>query len=115
MDYTKIKTNRQFKDSTAYSKEKFKQLLVDYEQMYFENKGQSYEEYVEENVTEPPKIKTLGQALFFVLFQLKNDLVFGALGAVFGMCGASAHNNFTQFLNLLEQTLEKKSDAKAKI
>lgn len=115
MDYTKIKTNRQFKDATGYSKDNFVQLLLDYEQTYYDNKGQSYEAYVEENVTEPPKIKHLGQALFFVLFQLKNDLVFGSLGAVFGMSPASAHNNFKYFLNLLEQTLEKKSNAEAKI
>lgn len=115
MDYTKIKTNRQFKDATGYSKENFAQLLLDYEQNYRENKGQSYEEYIEENVTEPPKMKNLGQGLFFVLFQLKNDLVFGSLGVVFDMCPASAHNNFKYFLNLLEQTLEKKSYAKAKI
>ena len=57
---------------------------------------------------EEPKLKTLGDALFFVLFQMKNDLVFGSLGCVFGMCAASAMNNFKSFSLLLEQTLEKK-------
>jgi len=47
--------------------------------------------------------------LFFVLFQMKNDLVFGSLGAVFGMSPASALNNFKSFSILLEQTLEKKT------
>ena len=42
---------------------------------------------------------------------MKNDLVFGSLGAVFGMSGASASNNFKQFTKLLEATLEKKSNA----
>jgi len=91
------------------------QLLSDYEATYVELHGQSYEDYVEENVTEEPKLKHLGDALFFVLFQMKNDLVFGSLGAVFGMCGSSAHTNFNDFSELLELTLSKKSDAQTKI
>jgi hypothetical protein len=42
---------------------------------------------------------------------MKNDLVFGSLGAVFGMSGASASIDFKQFTKLLEATLEKKSNA----
>ena len=53
--------------------------------------------------------------MFFVLFQMKNDLVFGSLGAIFGMCGASALNNFKSFSVLLEKTLEKKSNAEENI
>ena len=113
MDYTKIKSERQFRDATGYSKENFQKLLLAYEDTYFKYVGQTYEEYVEENVTEPPKLSTLGEGLFFVLFQLKNDLIFGSLGLVFDMSVSSAHVNFKCFLNLLEQTLEKKSHSEA--
>ena len=42
-------------------------------------------------------------------------LIWGSLGFTFGMAGSSAHDNFKVFLNLLELTLEKKSDAQKKI
>lgn len=108
MNYRTINSERQFKDATGYSKSSFAQLLLDYESTYFEQKEQTYEEYVEENVTEPPRMKSLGDALFFVLFQLKNGLIWGALGVVFEMSGTTAHDNFVKFSELLEQTLEKK-------
>ena len=115
MDYRAITNDRQFKDTTSYSRANFLELLKDYESTYLEIHSQSYEDYIVENVTEEPKLKTLGDALFFVLFQMKNDLVFGSLGAVFGMCAASALNNFKSFSKLLEETLEKKSNAEKKI
>lgn len=115
MNYRHINTERQFKDTTSYSKSAFLELLSDYEATYVELYGQSYEEYIAENVMEEPKIEHLDDALFFVLFQMKNDLIFGSLGAVFGMCGSSAHNNFKFFSKLLEQTLLKKSHAQTKI
>ena len=109
MNYRDITTDRQFRDTTSYSKSNFLALLSDYELTYQELNGCTYEDYIEENVMETPKLKTLGDALFFVLFQMKNDLVFGSLGAVFGMSGASASNNFKYFTKLLEETLRKKS------
>ena len=114
MNYRDITTDRQFRDTTSYSKSNFLALLSDYELTYQELNGCTYEDYIEENVMETPKLKTLGDALFFVLFQMKNDLVpiaigIGSLGAVFGMSGASASNNFKYFTKLLEETLRKKS------
>jgi len=111
MNYRTITTERQFKDSTGYSKENFNNLLADYEKTYQKENGQRYEIYIEENVTEEPKLKTLGDALFFVLFQLKNGLIWGSLGVVFNMSESTAHRNFNNFSKLLEQTLEKKSNA----
>ena len=111
MNYRDITTDRQFRDTTSYSKSNFLALLSDYELTYQELNGCTYEDYIEENVMETPKLKTLGDALFFTLFQMKNDLVFGSLGAVFGMSGASASNNFKYFTKLLEETLRKKSNA----
>jgi len=111
MDYQKIKSERQFKDATGHSKSSFEKLLVDYKNTYIEQHGQTYESYIKENVQETPRLKTLGEALFFILFQLKNGLIWGSLGCVFGMAVSSAHDNFLYFSDLLELTLEKKSNA----
>ena len=112
MDFRSINTDRQFKDATSFSKDEFKKLLSDFEKTFFIEYGYTYEEYIEENVTELPKLKTLGDCLFFVLFQKKNGLIWGSLGVVFGMSGSAAHKNFYTFADILELTLEKKSDAK---
>jgi len=40
---------------------------------------------------------------------MKNDLIFGSLGAIFGMSGAGVHNNLKSFSKLLGLTLEKKA------
>lgn len=111
MNYLAIKSDRQFKDTTGFSKAAFSSLLADYEKTFLEEKGQSYESHIEENSMIVPKLKTLGEALFFVLFQKKNDLIWGSLGFVFGMAASTAHENFKVFVDLLELTLEKKSDA----
>lgn len=110
MDYRTITSKRQFKDATSYSKVDFLKLLEDYEKTYIEKHGESYEKYIED-LLETPKLKTLGDALFFVLFKLKNDMIWGTFGLVFGMSESAAHRNFEFFLNLLEETLQKKSDA----
>ncbi len=115
MDYRAISTDRQFKDATSYNRSSFEALLSDFSSTYVELYGCTYEEYLEQSVQEEAKLKTLGDALFFVLFQMKNDLIFGSLGAVFNMSGSSASNNFKRFSELLAQALEKKSHAPAKI
>ena len=111
MDYRQINSERQFKDATGYSKSDFASLLAAYEATYLSKHGQTYEEYIEESVTEEPRLKTLGDSLFFILFQMKNVLIWGALGVVFGMAGSTAHDNFVRFSELLAECLEKKSDA----
>jgi hypothetical protein len=112
--YTQISTDRQFKASTGKSKSEFEALRIDLEKFYFEKNSQTYEAYIEERVFETPKLKNLGEALFFVLFQLKNGLTWDALSVVFGMSTATALTNFNVFLRLLEEMLEKKSDAQAR-
>lgn len=108
MNFSNITTKRQFRDCTAMDRHEFDQLCADAESYYLEAHERSYEQYVLESVTEPPKFKHLSDALFFVLFQKKNDLVYGALGATFDMDGSSAHLNYNKFNLLLEQVLEKK-------
>lgn len=115
MNYQTIRTDRQFKDATGYDRSSFAQLLADYEATYESLHGESYETYLLENVSEEAKLETLGDALFFVLFQLKNDLIYGTLSLVFGMSVAGAHKNFRYFSDLLAHTLQKKSNAEAKL
>ena len=108
MDHRNINTDRQFKSTTGYSKEEFKELYACYEEMYISENGEKYEDYIKD-MDEPPALKTLESSLFFVLFQLKNDLVFDTYGAIFGMNGSTAHNNFKKYRILLEKTLKKKA------
>lgn len=108
LDYWTISTERQFKDSTGHSKSTFANLLLGFEKMYVHEYGSSYEKYIAENVTEEVKLKTLGDILFFVLFQLKNGLIWGTLGVIFHMSESTAHRNFEKYSKLLERTLEKK-------
>lgn len=107
MDFEKIRSERQFKSSTGYNREEFEKLYLIYEEVFHEKYGSNYEKYVEENVTELPKFKNLRQSLFFVLFQLKNDMIFDSLGAVFEMDGSTAHYNFKKYLKLVEKSLKK--------
>lgn len=43
MNYRNITSKRQFKDATSYTREEFEKLLSDYEVVYIEQKGQTYD------------------------------------------------------------------------
>lgn len=105
-----ITSDRQFKSTTGFDKAAFKALLEDFAEAYKEEKGKSYEDYILENLTveETPKLKTLEDVLFFVLYQKKNDLIWDCFGFTFKMSGARAHELFNRYHLLLEYTLEKK-------
>lgn len=107
--YTSDLSERQFKSCTGYSKLEFSYLLEDFEQTFFEEMGSNYDSYLAENVTEPVKLPTLFSCLFFVLYQLKNDLVYDSLGFTFQMGGSTAHDNFKKYSGLVKRTLEKKN------
>lgn len=108
MDYRLINSKRQFKDATGYSKEKFVELVSDCEHTYLLRYGKTYEDYLNDDVIEEAKIKTVGDGVFLVLFHLKNGLVWGSLGAVFGMATSSVQSNFNTFFSIMEETLDKK-------
>ena len=115
MDYKEINSERQFKDATGFAKSEFNSLLSDFEKTFLDEYGITYENYIEENVINPPRLATLGDCLFFVLFQNKNGLLNGTLGLVFGMSGSTAHDKFKIFSDLLEMNLEKKSNAQKRV
>ena len=64
LDFRTIKTERQFKDATGYSKFTFESLLLNFKKVYKQEYGMNYEKYIEENVTEEVKLKTLDDILF---------------------------------------------------
>ena len=111
--YKNITTDRQFRDATGMSKADFGMMLSDYEVFYLSEHGMSYETYVVEGIYDSDSValKTLGECLFLVFFQQKNDLVFGSLGFVFGMSPSTAYDYFERFSKLLRQMLEEKKDA----
>ena len=115
MHYTEINSERLFKDVTGHSKSSFFELLENFEKTFLEEYGQTYENYIEEEVFTPPKIRTLGEGLFFVLYQLKNGLIWGSLGFTFGMAASTARDNFKTFFDLLELALKKRRHAQKKI
>lgn len=91
------------------SRVQFAQLCSDFKAHFKEKYGCDYEEYIRtELIYEKPNFSSLEQALFFTLFQKKNDLIYDSLGAVFGMSEPSAHRNYDKFNLLLEETLLKK-------
>ena len=94
-------------------KDDFFKLGAEMETYYQEKHGQTYEYYLESSVQETAAFANLTDALFFILFQKKNDLVYGSLGAVFGISPSAAHKNYDKFNNLLQEVLEKKSLARS--
>ena len=80
MHYSEINSERQFKDATGYSKNSFSKLLKDYEKTFFEEYGRTYEEYINEEVFTPPKLKTLGEGLFFCAVPIEKWVDMGFFG-----------------------------------
>lgn len=114
-EYSKSASERQFKSATGYSKYEFSELCKIFESQFIELIGCNYETYLEDRVTEPVKLHTLESCLFFVLYQLKNDLVYDSLGLTFQMGGSTAHDNFQKYSEILKLTLEKKSLSETRI
>jgi len=106
--YFETVSERQFRASTGYGKSEFESLYKDFEETFIELYNCDYPTYLSENVMEEVKLPTLFSCLFFVLYQLKNDLVYGSLGFTFQMGESTAHDNFKKYFKLLKQTLEKK-------
>lgn len=114
-EYIQTVSERQFRSSTGYSKVEFENLYKDFESTFIETYGSDYLTYIAENVTEEVKLPSLRSCLYFVLYQLKNDLVYDSLGITFQMGGSTANDNFKKYSRLLTATLEKKSLSQKKL
>jgi len=108
LEYSQKASERQFKSAIGRSRVEFAELYKDFELVFIELTGSNYETYLEDRVTEPVKLPTLESCLFFVLYQLKNDLVYDSSGMVFQMGGSTAHDNFQKYSAILKETLKKK-------
>ena len=114
-EYFQTVSERQFRSSVGYSKVEFENLYKDFELTFIELHDRDYSTYILERVTEPVKLPTLRSCLLFVLYQLKNDLVYGSLGLTFQMGESTAHDNFQKYSELLKLTLEKKKSTQKEV
>jgi hypothetical protein len=78
--------------------------------------GQTYEKICQVSISEKSAnlskdftFSTYEDCLFFVLFYLKNPLVYDTLGLLFGINGSLAQKNLERLLPILEETLRDKN------
>lgn len=105
MRYQNVTNNRQFKAITGKSKKEFQELLKTFIEVHEDFFGK-----LPDNMKTGPtenKLKTYGDCLLFVLYQLKTNLTYDALGATFNMGRSTAFTNFTKFLKVLEISLRR--------
>ena len=106
MHYQNITNDRQFKAVTGKSRSEFNELLKSFANAYEDIFGILSDHIAQGN--HEHKLKTYGDCLLFVLYQLKTNLTYDALGATFDMSGSVAHVNFTKYSKVLEITLKRK-------
>lgn len=106
MDYRKINNERQFKAVTGLSKSEFADLLKTFAKAHEDIFGKLSDQIA--NGNKENRLKTYGDCLMFVLYQLKTNLTYDALGATFNMASSTAHTNFTKFSKILQIALKKK-------
>ena len=107
MNYQNITNDRQFKAVTGKSRIEFDDLLSSYINVHEDIFGKLSDQIAKGN--HGNKLRTYGDCLLFVLYQLKTNLTYDALGATFGMTGSVAYSNFTKHSKILEITLKRKA------
>jgi|ERR1044071_2313594 hypothetical protein len=104
LSYKNVRNERQWKATTGLSQSNFMALCAAFKKAY----GLLHEislEYGTEEQKQDIALKTYKDALYFVLFQLKNGLTWDCLGVLFSMDGSNACRNFQKYLEVLEVTL----------
>ncbi|NJN78635.1 MAG: transposase family protein [Saprospiraceae bacterium] len=81
-----------------------------------EKNNETYEDYIfylKQNTTVDnyPKLDTLEKVLSLVLYKMKQGPTDDVLGVVFELSGTVAKNYFNKYTTLLEELLEKKTNA----
>lgn len=104
VSYQDVRNERQWKATTGLSKEDFFSLCTAFGRAYEMLHEVSIEKSAE-NLRQDFALDNYKGALYFVLFQLKNDLTNDTLGVVFGMDGSSAWRNVEKYLQVLELAL----------
>lgn len=100
-----LKTERQWRASTGYSKEQFYALLEIFEKSYLKIKEKSMNE-LREGVVDKSKIKSYEDLLFFTLFALKSGLNYDLLGLFADMDNSNAKRNFELGIKILKDCLK---------
>lgn len=104
MRYENIKSDRQFRAVTGMPKDEFQDLLKAFIEAHESIFGK-LSDRVPERIG---KLKKYEDCLLFVLFQMKTNLTYDALGAVFNMEASVAYANFTKYSKILEIALHRK-------
>lgn len=107
-NYKNIKSDRQWKATTALSEKKFHELAAHFRETYNEMFGMSMAQR-QSNSTSKAHFKTYEDLLFFVLFSIKAGLTYDALGFVFNMRGSTAKSNQVFGLRVLKRALHRLS------
>jgi hypothetical protein len=104
VSYKTLNKHRQWQSTIGISEIQFwilkSKFQIAYEQ-FFENTLSEKKENLKQNFI----FSTYEDILFFLLFFLKNPVVFDTLGFVFGMDGSNAQRIVTKLMPVLEKTL----------
>ena len=104
VSYQDVRNERQWKATTGLAQADFFSLCSAFGKAY----EMLHEVSIEKSAANLRQDFVLGndqQALYFFLFQLKNDLSNDTLGVVFGMDGSSSWRNVEKYLSVLEVAL----------
>jgi hypothetical protein len=107
ISYKDVNNERQWKATTGLSEKDFFSLSAAFQQAYEMMHEVSLQQGAE-NLKMEVVLNSYEQALYFVLFQLKNGLTWDSLGVSFGMEGSNACRNFQKYLKVLEGALRQK-------
>jgi len=102
---SELKTKRQWHSATGVGKEKFYELLAEYEKCYLKTYGAKLSER-RADTRISYCIQTEEEQLLFTLLSLKSGLTYDILGLVSGMDGSNAKRHQTIGLRILAQVLE---------
>lgn len=107
LDYKTIKTPRQWKALIGLSEQQFIYLSKQFGEVYEEKEGISLEKGIENLNKNNELLNSYESCLYFVLFQLKQNLTFDVLGYFLGTNHSNASRNFKKYLIILENVLLK--------
>lgn len=100
-----LTTNRKWRSSTGYDKDRFYKLLELFKLSYKELYGKTVEDRNNESLSIDAVIKNEEELLFFTLFSLKSSLTYDLLGLVSGMDGSNAKRHQETGLKALKKAL----------
>lgn len=104
VSYKNVRNERQWKATTGLSQQNFTALCTAFKKTC-ELLHDISLEYGTEEQKQGIALNTYEDALYFVLFQLKNGLTWDCLGVLFSMDGSNACRNFQKYLKVLEAAL----------